>query len=136
MYSIERHEHGSDNLTRSWLIDSSAGWPNWTYRFDHLQRWIGSEEEADQMVEILVSQEYRVQKVRLGSPTLSEVFGHPDDVVAAIEEWVTGKLEVGLMTATDGRRIQEAGRILKQRIDDAWLGRPNEFNKKSLKVAR
>jgi hypothetical protein len=129
MYSIERHEHGSDDPTSSWLINSSAGWPNWTYCFDTPYRWTGPEEDADRMVEILVSQEYRVQKVRLGPPTLSEIFDHPDDVVAAIEDWVKGKAEVGLMTANDGRRIQEAGRILKQRIDDAWLGRPNEFNK-------
>jgi hypothetical protein len=55
------------------------------------------------------------------SPKLSEVYGHEEAIVSAIEEWVNGDMELGSMTAYSGRCIEEAGRTLRNRIDRAWL---------------
>jgi hypothetical protein len=57
----------------------------------------------------------------MSSPKLSEIYTHEEAIVAAIQEWVTGDLELGRMTAHSGRCIEKAGRILRDRIDCAWL---------------
>jgi hypothetical protein len=57
----------------------------------------------------------------MSSPKLSEIYTHEEAIVAAIQEWVTGDLELGRMTSYSGRCIEEAGRTLRNRIDCAWL---------------
>jgi hypothetical protein len=57
----------------------------------------------------------------MSSPKLSEVYGHEEEIVAAIEDWVNGDLELGRMTAHSGRCIEQAGRTLRNRIDRVWL---------------
>jgi hypothetical protein len=57
---------------------------------------------------------------------LSEVYEHEDDVIVAIERWVKNEAEVGRMARSDAGRLAEAGRILKRRFDNAWLGRSNK----------